>query len=124
MPIDVKTASPVCTRMLVGAFIVTLLSLAIAKCVIIYGASHEDCYLRRIAIMQCLQDRQSSGRGGSQSFKQKCKEFLTVCPDEYWRNMLCRKMSPTLFRHHNNYWYDTRWIIPSYHVFWSLLKNP
>ena len=82
--------------MLVAAFIVTLLSLAIAKCVIIYGASHEDCYLRRIAIMQCLQDRQSSGRHGSQSFKQKCKEFLSECPDEYWRNMLCRKMSLTL----------------------------
>ena len=75
--------------MLVAAFIITLLSLAIAKCVIIFGATHENCYLRRIAIIQCLQEKSCN----SQSFKKQCKQFLNECPDEYWSNTLCRKIS-------------------------------
>ena len=78
--------------MLVAAFIITLLSLAIAKCIVIFGANHEDYYLRRIAIIQCLQEKQSS-HCISQSFKQQCKQFLDECPGEYWSNTLCRKIS-------------------------------
>ena len=86
--------------MLVSAFIITLLSLAIAKCVVIFGATHEDCYLRRIAIIQCLQEKpKKSDCSIAQSFKQKCKQFLTdcECPDKYQSNMLYyRKISLTL----------------------------
>ena len=83
--------------MLVAAFILTILSLAIAKCVIIFGATHEDCYLRRIAVMQCLQEKpKKSDCCNAQLFKRKCKQFLTECPDEYRRNVLCRKTSLTL----------------------------
>jgi len=79
---------------LVASFIITILSLAIAKCVVIFGATHEDCYLRRIAIIQCLQEKSTkSGWCNSQSFKEKCKLFLDEFPDKYRSNMLCRKIS-------------------------------
>ena len=91
--------------MLVAAFIVTLLSLAIAKCVVIYGASHEDKFLKRIAIMQCLQEKEEQSKCISQPFKEKCKKFLMNPKydddddddeddnDRYRRNTLCRKLS-------------------------------
>jgi len=83
--------------MLVAAFIVTLLSLAIAKYVVIYGASHEDDYLKRIAVIQCLQEKEQSNCE-LQPLRHQCEGFLkkSNCDDNYRRNVLFRKLSLAL----------------------------
>ena len=88
--------------MLVAAFIVTLLSLAIAKYVVIYGATHEHDYLKRIAIIQCLKEKEKQPNCELQPLRHNCKEFLKKAEDDdhdsdgYQKNVLFRKLSLAL----------------------------
>ena len=81
--------------MLFIALSLSLITYFIVKVAIIVGASHEETYIMRIAIIQCLQDKKASELPENCWLKQDTKQILDGDQNltEWKRHSLWRKVS-------------------------------